>query len=256
MMRINELMRYQKGILLLLVAMLILFTVLYCVVTSRVGFLYHEEIFVPREENGSMIYSATVRGKDCRFTVTTEGAVLFQYGEKTYGPYTAKEDPTAIPKDHDRAAHMSGLEVKDGEEILFRGGVIKLGDSKIPDLFYDEDGQIGLSVIITSANGTVVDGHGNVIDPMEPTIRTILELINGPELTRKGHWLAWFCAVILSVVTAINIIFEDEIFRLSLLFKVQDVDLVEPSDWVLAARPIAYALCTIMVLVVYIQGLQ
>ena len=47
---------------------------------------------------------------------------MVPYGNKTYGPYTAKKIPDAVPADADPQS-MAGVELFRGEEIFFRGGV-------------------------------------------------------------------------------------------------------------------------------------
>lgn len=243
MRRFKELDRYQKGILLLLAAMIAVFGVIYYIVISQVGYLYHDEIFVPAEENGNTVYSATVDGKESSFTVTADKTVTFRYGEKVYGPYTAKEDPTAIPKDDDFGAHMTGIEVKDGDEIIFRGGVLRYGQSNWQWMLYNED-------------GTVVDSEGNAVDPMKPSLSTVLELMNGPELSNKGHWVFWFICVFFSLVTVVSILFADELFRWSLRYQIRNADRAEPSDWEIAGRYISWTVMVIVLFVCYIKGLQ
>lgn len=42
--------------------------------------------------------------------------------EMFYGPYTVKEDLTAIPKDEEMAEYMTGVEIRQGEDInIYRG---------------------------------------------------------------------------------------------------------------------------------------
>lgn len=243
MERIKGLNRYQKGILLLLVAMMIGFGVIYGIVSTRVGFCYMDSILVPGEEQGNTVYSGTIRGKASRFVVTPEGEVTFQHGDKVYGPYTVKEDPTAIPEDDDFSAHMTGVEVKNGDEIIFRGGVFEMGGDDSIWMIIHED-------------GTVIDGDGNVVDEMAPSVYTILELLKGPELTKKGHWGAWFLGIFVSVMTAVSILFANELFRWNLAFQIRDVEHAEPSDWEIASRHIGWTMLTVMALVLYIAGLQ
>lgn len=256
MERIKNLNRYQKGILLLLIAMIVAFGVIYSVVSSRVGFLYKDVILQPSEVNGDTIYSGTINGQECAITVTADKAVTFQYGEKTYGPYTAKEDPTAIPKDDTFSDHMTGLEVKDREEVIFRGGIFQIGGD---DSFWmvNEDGT-NESFVITAvmSDGTEVDEDGNVIDPMEPAVSDILHLMAGPELTKKGEWTAWFLGIFISIATAVSILFADELFRWNLAFQIRNADRADPSDWEIAGRYIGWTVLTIMTLVLYIMGLQ
>lgn len=257
MERIKDLDRYQKGILLLLVAMIVVFGVVYSVVSSKIGFLYMDKILQPSEESGNTIYSGTIKGLESRFVVTPEKVVTFYHGEKVYGPYTAKEDPTAIPEDDDFSAHMTGIEIKDGEEIIFRGGIFEMGGSDSFWMLINEDGT-NESIVISAvmSDGTVVDGDGNVVDQMEPSVSTILDLMHGPELTKKGEWLAWFCGIFISIMTAVSILFADELFRWNLAFQIRNADRAEPSDWEIAGRYIGWTALTIMALVLYVMGLR
>lgn len=97
MERIKALDYRQKWILLIMGVMVLVFSVLYPVTLARVGFSYRDTILVPGEENGSTIYSGKIQGKAASFTVTPDKTVTFHYGDLTYGPYTVKEDPQAVP---------------------------------------------------------------------------------------------------------------------------------------------------------------
>lgn len=255
MERIKELDRYQRIVLILLAAMLIVFAVLYAVTYARVGYAYADHIFVPGEENGSTIYSAKVRGQDAVFTVTDQ-TVSLRYGEKIYGPYTAREDPTAIPDDSQMAAYMTGVEIRDGEDIFFRGGVFNSGGGLV---VINEDGGLGsyggFVVSYSTGDGVERDQYGNPIDRMKPSATAILELLRGPELTRKGQWAAWLCGLFVSVVTAVSILFADELFRWHMSFRVSDPDNVYPSDWEIAGRYISWTVMPVMALIVYVIGL-
>lgn len=118
MERIKRLTLYPKIVLLFMTAMTILFAVLYIRTTSRVGFEYKDAILVPSPENGSTVYSGKIQGQAAQFTVSADKTVTFQYGDKTYGPYTAKEDPTAIPKDNEFASEMTGVERDENGNII------------------------------------------------------------------------------------------------------------------------------------------
>lgn len=91
MERIKQLNRYQKGVLMVMIAMTLIFTALYPITISRVGFAYKDVILAASQENGGMVYAGKINWKQARFTVSAEKQVVFQYGETTYGPYTAKE---------------------------------------------------------------------------------------------------------------------------------------------------------------------
>lgn len=257
MERMKELDRYQKGILLLLAAMIVVFGVVYSVVSSQVGFLYMDKILQPSEEEGNTVYSGTIKGQESSFIVTPEREVTFHYGDKVYGPYTAKEDPTAIPEDDGFSAYMTGVEVRNGGELIFRGGIFQMGGTDSYWMLINEDGtNASFTITATMSDGTVVDGDGNAVDQMEPSVSTILELMDGPELTRKGQWLAWFGGIFISIATAVSILFADELFRWNLAFQIRNVDHAEPSDWEIAGRYIGWTALTIMAFAIYIMGLQ
>ncbi|MGM9589905.1 MAG: hypothetical protein ACI3V0_07005 [Faecousia sp.] len=254
MEKIKSLNRYQKGILVFLIAMALVFAVVYSMTISQVGFEYKGTILVPSQENGCTVYSGKIRGQQAHFTVSEDKTVVFQHGEKTYGPYSAKEDPTAIPKDEEMAEYMTGVELRQGEDILFRGGVWDTGDSY---WLYNADGtfaNFGLSYV--TSDGIERDQNGNVIDPVEPSASTILELMNGPDLTHKGEWFAWFGAVFICGLNALSILFADALFRWNLAFQIRNVDHAEPSDWEIAGRYIGWTVLSITALVLFIMGLQ
>lgn len=124
-------------------------------------------------------------------------------------------------------------------------------------LLIEENGDLqGFGETVTMSDGTQVDENGNVIDPWKPSVHIILELMQGPELTHKGHWGIWFLGLFLCLVTVISILFADELFRLSMSFRVYNPDLVEPSDLEIAGRYISWTIMPIMTLVVFVLGLQ
>ena len=254
--RIKNLNGYQKGILSLLSVMLAGFTVAYFVVSSRVGFAYRDTILLLRNEGENTVYAGRIQGTDAVFTVTPDKTVTFSYGNKSYGPYTAKEDPTAVPEDP-ISELMIGVELRQGDEIFFRGGVLPNGGNNGHMMLFDENGSFaGLNVYVTTTNGKVFDSEGNEIDQMAPSPSTILNLMDGPELTSKGEWTAWFFGVFLSMITAVLILFADEIFRWNLSFRIRDAYGAEPSEWEIADRYISWTILPIAVLVIYIIGLS
>lgn len=234
MKRIKCLNTYQKVLLLLMAFMLLIFAALYFRTTSRVGFAYQGTILVPSQENGSTVYSGRLRGKSAQFRVSADKTVLFQYGDESYGPYTAREDASAIPEREQQAARMTGVELCQGETILFRGGVLVIDEETW--LIYSED--------------------GNVIDPVQPSVQTLLQLMKGPTLTHQGTWLAWLGAAFLCLLNALSMLFADELFRFDMIFQVRDPDRAEPSAWQIAGRYISWTLVTILSLVIFIVGLQ
>ena len=237
----------QKWIFLIMGVMVLVFTILYPVTLSRVGYSYRDAILVPHEAEGTTVYSGKIQGEAASFTVTQDKTVTFQYGDFTYGPYTVKEDPQAAPESGDLADSLSGVEIWRQDSRLFRGGVQKLEQHGW--LLYYENGEpYGLEIKITTGDNSAAQ--------MEPSLATILDLAMGPELTHKGHWLPWFLGILLCVVNAVSILYADELFRFWLSFRIESPELVEPTDLEITGRYFGWIAMLIGILVVFVIGLS
>lgn len=255
MNRFRSLDRYAKCLLIVLAVMAVVFAAVYGVAASRKGYLYYDTIFVPRQEGSTTIYEGKLEKQDSVFTVTAD-TVTFTRGSKTYGPYTLRYDPTAVPEEEDGASYMTGIEILEDGEIYFRGGVLEVSAGL---LLYGEDGSFGFDHLTGYAQtnyGSIIGPDGDFTDFYRPDVHTIVELLNDPPLQSKGHWLAWFTGILFSAVLAVSILFADELFRLSLSFRVQDPELAEPSDWEITSRYIGWTIASIAFFYLYMMGLQ
>lgn len=252
MNRFRELGRYPKILLILLLGMTVIFAGVYGVVTSRVGFLHNDTIFVPRQENGITLYEATVDDQRCAFTVTADTVTLL-WGNKTYGPYTLREDPTAVPKEDSLAPYMIGYEILDGSKVFFRGGVMAQEDGFY---LFHEDGSLNYGTTYTISNGIEYDMNGNPIDHRKPVPYQIVSLLRGPELTHKGDWTVFLIGVFCTIATAVSILFSDELFYLSICFRVENAETAEPSDWYITSRNFSWALLAFFSCAAFFMGLQ
>lgn len=179
--------------------------------------------------------------------------MTFQYGEAAYGPYTAVEDPGAVPESADMSG-LTGVELREGNDVVFRGGVVRQGDIL---WLYHENGDLeNGGITITTSAGVTLDEDGNVVDPNEPSLSTILELMDGPALTHKGDWLPYLLGVFLCTVTAVTILFADELFRFQLSFRILQAEDAEPTDLELFGRYAGWTVLPIAALVIFALGLQ
>ena len=238
----------QKWIFLIMGVMVLVFTILYPVTLSRVGYSYRDAILVPHEAEGTTVYSGKIQGEAASFTVTQDKTVTFQYGDFTYGPYTVKEDPQAAPESGDLADSLSGVEIWRQDSRLFRGGVQKLEQNGW--LLYNENGTLH------NIETEIIFSGNNPAEQMEPSLATILDLAMGPELTHKGHWLPWFLGILLCVVNAVSILYADELFRFWLSFRIESPELAEPTDLEITGRYFGWGAMLIGIFVVFIIGLS
>lgn len=250
--RIKRLNKYQKGFLVAMIVMVLVFTVAYPVTISRVGFEYNGAILVPHQENDSTVYTGRVDGETVCFTVSEDHTVVYQYGEQTSGPYTAIKDPTAVPKDHPMRSLMTGVEVYKGDEILFRGAIYDEQDSYT---LYHENGLPDVKYSVVTSSGEQHYVNGKKVDPAEPSASVILQLMDNPELNHKGDWYWWFLAVFLCIFNTGTILFADELFHWGLIFHIRNAEDAEPSEWELATRYIGWSTLLIAALVCFYQGI-
>ncbi len=142
---------------------------------------------------------------------------------------------------------MTGIEVRCGDDILFRGAVTSYG------WLYNEDGSTYYPQITISTSN---EPKKEVTTNVEPSVLTIYQLLNDPELTHKGIARAWFIGAFVCIANTMFILFADELFRWQLRFRIDDVYSVEPSDWEITRRYIAWTFFMIAALLIYILGLQ
>ncbi len=240
MKRIKSLNRYQKMILIFISAITVLFSIIYYITVNRTGFEYHGSILVPRHENGSVIYEGKIDGIKASFTVSSGKIVTFRYGDKTWGPYTVREDDAAAPKNIELKRSLKGIEISCESMIIFRGGMLDNGSNI---WLYDQDGNR------ENSDFSVMS------DTLEPSVFTILDLVGGPKLSHKGDLNAWLYGTFICVMTAVSILFADELFHFSLSFSIRDPGRAEPSDWEIASRYIGWTVMPVAALIFFIAGL-
>ena len=232
--------------------MVLVFSVLYPVTLSRRGYAYQGALLLPRQENGGTVYAGSIRGQQAVFAVQGDGTVTFRYGSRSYGPYTVRQDPSALPPGG-AADGMTGVELRRDGELLFRGGMLR-GSGTV--FLYNTDGSLADLGLSIAFDGVLTDAAGNEIDGMAPSAATLIDLATGPALTHKGSWAGWFCGVLLCIATAVSILFADELFRWGLRFQIRNAELAEPSEWELASRYIGWTVLALAALAVFAVGLQ
>ena len=75
-------------------------------------------------------------------------------------------------------------------------------------------------------------------------------------LRHKGQWPVWLGGMLLCVITALTVLFADELFRWHLSFRIRNADRAEPSDWEIAGRYLSWTALPLLALVVFILGLR
>ena len=254
--RIRNLSGYQKFILIALAVMAVGFGVLYVITIRREGYAYRDGLLMQSQENGNTLWSGVVEGRNAVFTVHPDKTVEYRWGDRTYGLYILKDDPTAVPKDHKLRDSMTGIQLYCEKKLLFRGGIMKVySENYAYYMPYTEDGKEDFELILNIKNGSAADANGNTVDTSEPSVSTILQLMYGPSLLHRGNGAFWFWGLLISLITAGSVLYDDKIFRWNMKWTVRNPEDAEPSDWYIVSRHISWTVVGLAALVIYIIGL-
>lgn len=247
MKRFKALTPLQKGILLAICAMALVFCVLYPVTLSRVGFAFRGAILTPAQTDAGTVYSGKVGGERVSFTVSADGAATYRVGDTVYGPYTVREDASAIPAEFlQYNTPSTGVELRLGDAVIFRGCLRNNGEYR---MLYDENGDLdGLSLFFSDSEQTPA--------AEEPTAYEVLSLLVDLQPEHEGQWSLGALGLVVCAVTAVSILYADELFRWGLSFRVRDPESAEPSDWELASRYFTWIALPMLALAMFIMGLR
>ena len=247
MKRFTRLNGLQKAILLAICAMALVFCVLYPVTLARVGYAFRGAILTPARTDAGTVYSGRVHGEAVSFTVDASGAATCRCGGAVFGPYTVREDASAIPAEflqYDMPA--TGVELRRGDAVIFRGCLRDNGEYR---MLYDENGDLDdLSLSFSDSEQTTA--------AEEPTAFELLALLVDLQPEHKGQWALGALGLLVCAVTAASILYADELFRWDLSFRVRDPEAAEPSDWELASRYFTWIVLPMLALVMFVMGLR
>jgi hypothetical protein len=248
MRRFRELEGLQKGIIIVLAAIFVVFSILYIAAVNRVGFVFRDGFLRLSEENGNSVYSGKTGGKPTVITVAPDRSMTFRIGEKTYGPYEVKEDPTILP---------NGCDILLNGSSIYHGSVRELSDGVL--VFNGADGEpdvFGSINVYTGINGEYRDINGNPADIDEPRLAELFEWAQGPEAALRGNSMMWFFGMLICVMTAVSILFAEELYRLYMSFRMENAEDAIPSEWYIMTRYLGWFLMVVCAIVIFAIGLR
>ena len=246
MNKIRSLSTFQKGVLTVLAGIVILFTFIYVNIQAEKGIKYRGSFLKQTVSDGNTVYSGTVDAKSVCITVQNDGGITFANSRKKYGPYKVFGGNLSM-------GSTSEITVLQDDKTVFSGLIQPLEDSFV---LFESNGSLHEDMpVIVSGGGTVTDGHGNVIDTDKPSISDIVTISKGLNITRRGNWGLFIIGTILCILTAIWVIFPDELFTLYLSFSVANPADIEPSGFELASRYISWIVMPILLIIIYCLGL-
>lgn len=248
----REMSLLRRVLLAILAAMILGFGIATPFVSARKGIAYGDTLLYAAREGEVRRYTGRIDGRRAEFTVTPEGTVEYRWGEEAYGPYQVVEDPSASPKGSMAAWNLPGIEIRRGDEVLFRGGFYDGGWSTL----YGEDGEpFNFLSITATSGGKVYDSNGKELtqrDLHEPGLSIVAELaLREPELTHRGSFALYLLVTLLAAFNMFQICFPGLMFRWSILWHVKDPYAAEPSDFYIFMEQAEWVILTVVAAVLY-----
>lgn len=207
------------------------------VVSYRDGHLRYER------QGETAVYSGRVDGHRVKFAVSSPSLVEFWLDGAPDGVYAIAQDPSAIPQTESIADFdpdfFTGVEIKKDGAVWFRGAWSPYSSYWLLDV-------AGNNLFLS------ITAHAEFSKPdPEPDPAAILRFANGPELSPRGHGLLLLLGLFVAAACALSLLFEAQIFRWNLSFRVQDPYGAEPSEWELFGRWVGWITLTGLAVFVY-----
>ena len=244
----REMSWYRRILLIVLAVMIAGFGIATLAAGGREGMEYQNTLLRFTQEGEVRRYTGRVDGKGAEFTVRPGGRVEYRWGEEVYGPYQVAEDPSAAPE-----PYMTGLEIRQGDRVLFRGGL----SSGMWPILYCEDGEPTeiLNITYSTSGGKVYDSNGRELtlrDLHEPGLTTVARLaLQEPELTHRGSFALYLLVTLLAAFNIFQICCPGLMFRWSIMWHVRDPAAAEPSEWYIFMERAEWVILTGVAAVLY-----
>lgn len=239
--RLAALTGAQRVMLLVQLALIVLFLILYIVLGRQQVIRYRGALLRCQTEEDVTVYSGELDGRKVVFNVSGGTVVEYCLDGAVCGTYTVEEDPGAVPQKGEisgMAELLTGVEIRRDGQPWFRGAYMDTDFS----LLFEEDGGISLGI----------EGA----EPFEPRVWDILSIALAPGVVPRANWGFFGLGALCCVICAVGILFADALFRWNLRFTIRDPESAEPSDWELFSRWIVWIALTAFALFLLILGLN
>lgn len=245
---------FQKVLLCLLAAMVLLFSGLMVYHQCNPGVYFHDALLDVNGTAESGSYHGKSHNEIVNIVVGRESdtaiGVGFAIGDIVDDSCLVEYPLEAIQTVD---GWKPGLRVSRNGHVLFEGAY-EPGDysESIGYLLYDQTGQ---RTIAFTFSGHTYGGGNGYWDYYEPDVGEILYFADGPELTTRGDWGMYALALFIAVLAAVQAAFPDELFQLHFALRPYVKD-PEPTEFYYHKSNLAAALLAGMALIAFILALR
>ena len=243
---------FQKILLVILAAMILLFGVLTGIVRGRTGVLFHDALLEVRgtPENGS--YSGESHGETVSIVVSrssqTETSMGLAIGNLIDESWLVEYPLEPIRTEHGDT--KPGLRVYKEDQLVFEGAYDPADYSDVlGHILYDKNGEW----TIEHSFGFHAATESSYWVQYETGVNTVLEFVNGPELTARGSWQMYAMATLVAIMAMVLTAFPLELFEMNHHWYVKDP---EPTELYFVMNRVSSCFLALVALIVYIMGVR
>lgn len=268
---------YRRAMLLATVGLMLLFAVLYPIMSSQKGLEYENDFYKLNVQGEAKVYTgfahewrigntivSSNQGRKTVYTVTETPAgytVGCQIEGESFGPYQLnKVRLSDLPAALAQAPLGGGLEIKNTAtgEVLFRGGyLVSVGYLLVDENAVTEADKAADPLSRVSVNGFTFFDYKPAVPEEGPGPDDLVHftLGAGENLTHRGEGVYFVLALLVAVFNAVSILYAEELFTWQMSFRVAEPEKVEPSEWELFGRHVGWCLFLLMELTILLYGL-
>ncbi len=256
---------YRRAMLLATVGLVLLFSILYPIVSRRKGLEYWNDFYDLNVRGDAKVYTGVAhewrngntiiqsdQGRKTVYTVTEtpEGyTVECRIGGQDFGPYQLnKVRLSDLPAALAQVPLRGGLEIINTAtgEVLFRGGyLVSVGYLLVDENAVTEADEAADPLNRVTVNGLTLFDYKPSYPEEGPSPYDLVyfTLGAGENLTHRGNVTYFALALLVAALNVVFILYAEELFTWSMRFRVAEPEKVEPSEWELFTRQAGWAVC-------------
>lgn len=215
---------FQKSVLIILAAMIVVFGVVNGFNQTREGILFRDKFLRREEVTDADCFTGKVEGESVtilRWYGGEDGArtITLRVGERIRDTYTVYQgEPMISLNDTISGLQVPTVRITKNDGVIFEGGY-----QESSGVFFTSDGKFSAVTI----DGTM---YGSGADPWEDyTVPKsfLMDMVLGPTLVTRGNWGLYALTVLLTVMTMVDVAYPDTLFRWRYRWRVKNP---EPTD--------------------------
>ena len=244
--------KFQKVMLLVFAAMLLVFSVLLAITRAHKGVEFEDALLDVAEFANKTHYFGWAHDEYVEIIVTRDGSittVTYRIGARSEDVYTVETGLPAVKTSFNR--YLPGIRISRGASVVFEGGwdADYSDDFFIGGMLYDQNGDPTATRLV-ELHDTIA---GDYWYDWQPSLSSVLYFTRGAELTARGDVRLFAMALVLLGMAAVLTAFPTELFQLKYRWDVKDP---EPTDFYYGMTYLAAILFACFALGAFIVALR